>query len=363
MIGNGERQLILDAIFQNIADPMAICRVTEREDGQKDLVYVRVNDAYEKLNNTKRESLIGKLYSSVWKEDTTDWGGVMIRVAETGNTGYGEEFGDDAKSGFFEAESSVAPGYYQLFIFSPIPDWVVMIFRNMNTWRKVAVQLKKKEKLLRKLTAGLTLAEEKTRRTIAAKLHDSIGYSMVGMLHSLRTLYEEQRDAEQKMKVAAVVEKMERLLQETRSFTFDISPPILYEVGLSAALEARCDNLQITHGIKCAFKCEGKETNLDEDTKILLYQMTHELLVNVVKHAEATGVLVIIRWGAKNVQIIVEDDGKGFTPSKNNRKSNSGMGLFSIRERLRSVNGEMKIVSTPKKGTTVSLVAPIQSRE
>ena len=81
MIGDGERQLILDAIFQNIADPMAICRVTEREDGQKDLVYVRVNDAYEKLNNTKRESLIGKLYSSVWKEDTTDWGGVMIRVA------------------------------------------------------------------------------------------------------------------------------------------------------------------------------------------------------------------------------------------------------------------------------------------
>ena len=54
MIGDGERQLILDAIFQNIADPMAICRVTEREDGQKDLVYVRVNDAYEKLNNTKR---------------------------------------------------------------------------------------------------------------------------------------------------------------------------------------------------------------------------------------------------------------------------------------------------------------------
>ena len=148
MIGDGERQLILDAIFQNIADPMAICRVTEREDGQKDLVYVRVNDAYEKLNNTKRESLIGKLYSSVWKEDTTDWGGVMIRVAETGNTGYGEEFGDDAKSGFFEAESSVAPGYYQLFIFSPIPDWVVMIFRNMKTWRKVAVQLKKKRKIV-----------------------------------------------------------------------------------------------------------------------------------------------------------------------------------------------------------------------
>lgn len=363
MITDIHRDQILEAIFENIVDPLAICRIVDGANGKgKDLVYVRVNDAYEKINRMKREDLIGKLYSSVWKDDLEDWRGVMIRVAETGSTGFGTEYGNDVKSGFFEAESCVAPGFYQLFIFSPIPDWVVLIFRDMSTWHKIALQLKKKERLLRKLTANLTLAEEKTRRAIATKLHDSIGYSMVSMLHSLRGLCETQAEPENKNKVFAAVAEMEKLLQETRSFTFDISPPILYEVGLSAAIEARCEHLQATHGIKCTFKSEGEESDIGEDKKILLYQMVHELLVNVIKHAEASRVLVIIRWGMKNIQIIVEDDGNGFILA-NTKKSNSGMGLFSIKERLRSVGGKVKIVSTPQKGTTVSLITPITSHD
>lgn len=90
-----------------------------------------------------------------------------------------------------------------------------------------------------------------------------------------------------------------------------------------------------------------------------LFLMVHELLVNVLKHAEASYALVIVRWGVKKMQIVVEDDGKGFLVSKTKKSNSSGMGLFSIRERLRSVGGEMKIVSTPNKGTTISLVAPI----
>ena len=210
------------------------------------------------------------------------------------------------------------------------------------------------------VSINLTLAEEKTRRAIAAKLHDSIGYSMVSMLHILRNLHEAQSAPEDKKNVSSAIEEMEKLIQETRSFTFDISPPILYEVGLSAAIEARCEHMQANHGIKCSFKSEGKESNVGEEKKVLLYQMIHELLVNVIKHAEAANVLVIVRWGMKKIQIIVEDDGKGFS-HPNVRTSNTGMGLFSIRERLRSVGGEMKIVSVPLKGTTISLVAPISA--
>ena len=111
--------------FRISFDPLAICQIVDGANGKgKDLVYVRVNDAYEKINNMKREDLIGKLYSSVWKDDLEDWRGVMIRVAETGSTGFGTEYGNDVKSGF-EAKSCVAPGFLsKLFIFSPIPhDW------------------------------------------------------------------------------------------------------------------------------------------------------------------------------------------------------------------------------------------------
>ncbi len=352
-----EQKLVLDAIYQSIVDPIAICRIVESEDGtHKDLVYVRVNDAYEKINRMKKEELIGRMYSTVWAGDKEDWGGLMIRVAETGSTKIQAVGSPREKSGFFEGESSVAPGFYQLFTFSPIPGWVVLIFRDMEEWHKVALTLKKKERLLRELTSKLVLAEEKTRRQIATTLHDRIGYSMVSMLHSLRKL-EEAREGRRKSDVRNTIEEMEKLIQEVRSFTFDISPPSLYEVGLEAAIEARCDHLKSQQGLSCTFKCEGMEPDLDENTKIILYQMVHELLVNVVKHAKASNALVKVRWGGKKVQIVVEDDGVGFI--KNRRPTASGIGLFSIKERLYSFGGNMNIVSSPGGGTTVSLVVPL----
>ena len=146
MTNEKEREQILDAIYYNIVDPVAICRIIEEEGiPHKDLVYVRVNEAYEKINNMKRENLIGRRYSTVWANDKEDWGGVMIRVAETGST---KIYADDItpeKSGFFEAESSIAPGFYQLFTFSPLPGWVVLIFRDMEEWHKVAITLKKRK--------------------------------------------------------------------------------------------------------------------------------------------------------------------------------------------------------------------------
>lgn len=355
------KKVMVETIFLRINDPAAICRIVDKNDGcGKDLVYVKVNDAYEKINNMKRENLIGASYSSVWKDDISDWAKVMISVAETGLTGYGTEYGGDVKSGFFEAESIKAPGFWQLFIFSPIQDWVFLIFRDMAEWRKVALQLQKKEKALRKLLARLTLAEEKVRRDIAARLHDGIGYSMVSMLHSLRVLKELDVDKNSKDRIITAVEEMERLIGETRAFTFDISPPLLYEVGLSAALEARCEHLSVTYEINCRFKSEGAEHGLDQDTQIMLYQMTSELLTNIVKHAAASSIVIIIRWGMKKVQIFVEDNGKGFNPYTEKKSwTKSGTGLFSIKERLYTVGGEMKILSAPGEGTTISLIVPL----
>lgn len=226
MTNNDDSQYaLLKTIFSSISDPVAVCRITEKDGGGKDLVYVMVNDAYEKINNMKRENLIGASYSSVWKDDIEDWAKVMISVAETGVTGYGAEYGGDVKSGFFEVESIVAPGFWQLFIFSPLPGWVALIFRDMAEWRKVAVRLKRKEYDLRRLLAKLTLAEEKIRRDIAARLHDSIGYSMVSLLHTLRSFKSTGSGEECHAKIDAAVKEMEKLIAETRAFTFDISPP------------------------------------------------------------------------------------------------------------------------------------------
>ncbi|MDD4159647.1 MAG: sensor histidine kinase [Synergistaceae bacterium] len=370
-------QQILDAIFSSIFDPVSVYRVVKgRSDKLIDLEYERINDAYLKYYLTgkgfiKREDVIGRLYTEIWAgEENIGWENLMLRVASAECATFNEETNRYENSGYFEGQSSIIPGYYQMFAFSPIAGHVVSIFRDMSDLHTATKDLSIKEKQLiesreglRKLTTSLTLAEEKTRRSIATTLHDTLGYSMVSLLHALKDLRTSELTPDEKEnKLAQITYDMEKLIDDTRNFTFSISPPLLYELGLNAALESRCESIRASASIDCIFLTHGSEKKIPEDTKILLYQMAHELLANVSKHAKASRVLVQTRWGTKKIQLLVEDNGIGFTNGtfEQNIKKFSGMGLFSIRERLKTMGGKFDIVSEPGKGTTVSIVVPIK---
>ena len=374
------KQQILDAIFSSIFDPVAVYRVVKgRSDRLVDLEYERINDAY--LNYylirkgfTGREDVIGRLYTEVWAgEENSGWEELMLRVASADCANFNESTNRYENSGYYEGQSSFIPGYYQMFAFSPIIGHVVSIFRDMSDLHLATKDLSIKEKQLiesreglRRLTTSLTLAEEKTRRSIATTLHDTLGYSMVSLFHSIKELASSDlSDQEKEKRINKITVDMEKLIDDTRTFTFSISPPLLYELGLDAALASRCESIRNTTDIDCIFRTHGNERNIPEDTKVLLYQMVHELLVNVTKHANASKVLVQTRWGSKKVQLLVEDDGIGFTNGTFEQKIKefSGMGLFSIRERLKTMGGKFDIVSVQGKGTTVSILIPIEQSD
>ena len=373
------KQQILDAIFSSIFDPVAVYRVVRgRSDKPIDLEYERINDAYLNYYLTrkgfiKRDDVIGRLYTEVWAgEENSGWEELMLRVASANCACFNESTNRYENSGYFEGQSSMSPGYYQMFAFSPIIGHVVSIFRDMSDLHIATKDLSIKEKELiksreglRKLTTSLTLAEEKTRRYIATTLHDTLGYSMVSLFHAIKELKSSDLSlSEKEKKLDRITSDMEKLIDDTRAFTFSISPPLLYELGLDAALASRCESIRNTTGIDCLFCTHGNERKIPEDTKVLLYQMAHELLVNVTKHANASKVLVQTRWGAKKIQLLVEDDGIGFTNGTFEQKIKefSGMGLFSIRERLKTMGGKFDIVSVQGKGTTVSILVPIEQR-
>ena len=374
------KQQILDAIFSSIFDPVAVYRVVKgRSERLVDLEYERINDAY--LNYylirkgfTGREDVIGRLYTEVWAgEENSGWEELMLRVASADCANFNESTNRYENSGYYEGQSSFIPGYYQMFAFSPIIGHVVSIFRDMSDLHLATKDLSIKEKQLiesreglRRLTTSLTLAEEKTRRSIATTLHDTLGYSMVSLFHSIKELASSDlSDQEKEKRINKITVDMEKLIDDTRTFTFSISPPLLYELGLDAALASRCESIRNTTDIDCIFRTHGNERNIPEDTKVLLYQMAHELLVNVTKHANASKVLVQTRWGSKKVQLLVEDDGIGFTNGTFEQKIKefSGMGLFSIRERLKTMGGKFDIVSVQGKGTTVSILIPIEQSD
>jgi signal transduction histidine kinase len=146
--------------------------------------------------------------------------------------------------------------------------------------------------------------------------------------------------------------------------TFELSPPILYELGLEVALEWLAEQIQEKHGILANFEDDKEPKPLVNDVRVLLFQAVRELLINIVKHAQAHKVKISVRRENNNIKIIIEDDGVGFSTSEGRELGKTtGFGLFSIRERLKIYGGHLEVHSEPGKGTRVTLVAPLDQKE
>ena len=150
-------------------------------------------------------------------------------------------------------------------------------------------------------------------------------------------------------------ELIDDAIHETRALVFDLSPPVLYELGFVAAVEWLSDMLSERHGIKCEVKVVGGELLLDHDLRVTMYQLVRELLVNVTKHSGAKSATVSISETGGMLRVDVMDNGCGFSMSA----IGPGFGLFSIREKLKPLDGELKIDSTPGKGSTVGICIPL----
>lgn len=217
---------------------------------------------------------------------------------------------------------------------------------------------------LRSLASQLTLAEERERRRLAVHLHDQIGQNLALShikLEELRTSLKEAGLSELAGEVDHLAGLLKQAIEETQSLTFKISPPVLYDLGLEAALEWLTDRFSHQHGVLVYFESDRQPKPLAEDLKVLLFQAVQELLVNVVKHAEAHSLKVSMWRQGDYLRIGVEDDGVGFNPSVTGCRhgKDGGFGLFSIRERLRPLGGRLQVKSEPEGGTEVILSVPL----
>jgi len=153
-------------------------------------------------------------------------------------------------------------------------------------------------------------------------------------------------------------------IKSTRSLTFELSPPVLYELGFEAAMKWLVRQTRERHGLSTKFIDDGQPKPLDNDVCVLLFQAVRELLVNVAKHAQAHNVEVSTRRVGNEIQVRVEDDGVGFDISRTSTQgyTRNEFGLFSIRERLSHIGGYLNVESEPGQGARVTLVAPINHK-
>ena len=217
------------------------------------------------------------------------------------------------------------------------------------------------EAALRTLASQASLAEERERRRVATELHDRIAQPLAMAKLRLRALQPRVADPAVAGPVAEVCELLEGALADTRSLTFEISSPILYDLGFEAALEWLAEQLHARHGIACTFDDDGEPKALAEDLRVVLYQAVRELCTNIVKHARARTARIAVCRAGDTVRVEVVDDGVGFPPEEGAGRplTTRGFGLFSVRERLHYLGASLVIDSTPGRGSRITLVAPL----
>jgi len=234
--------------------------------------------------------------------------------------------------------------------------------RDVTEVHKAHARLAVNQKRLNSLATKLSLAEEQERRRIAVGVHDDIGQRLALAKLQLQTLLQSSAASQVAGVVDQVCELIDQTMQQARSLAFELSNPVLYEVGLEAAVESWLTRqIEQRTGIKCHFSSEISDIKLDQELAVVLFQAIRELLTNVVKHAKAKNIHVLMTRSQGKVVVTITDDGVGFDwRSVASGAGRRGLGLFNVKERLESVRGQLEIDSAPGKGTKACISVPLR---
>jgi len=217
---------------------------------------------------------------------------------------------------------------------------------------------------LRSLASQLQLAEERERRQLASDLHDSIGQILALSKWDLVRL-QKTAPADIADVLRKVTNQLDAAVKKARTLSFELSPSMLYDLGLEVALEDMAEQFSRETNITCRLESSGKRQPLPDAVKVFLYRSVRELLINVTKHAKATSVTVSLQSNDNELRVTVEDNGEGFDVSALDVPPGQtrGFGVLNIRERLRYIGGYFEIKSDYRRGTKVTLVAPTKTEE
>jgi len=254
-------------------------------------------------------------------------------------------------------ELTICPVFDENRLVTRIACWERDITQRKQAERKLGTY----QKRLKSLASDLLLTEEKERRRLAIDLHDSIGQSLAISRIKLDFLNQELKPGPLKDTIQDVTGLIKQTIQHTRTLTFQLSPPILYELGLEPALESLVEQMELLHGIKIGLFCDSRIEIPNEDMRILLFRTVQELMINVVKHAKTKEVSISLRRLTGQIKITVLDRGVGFDLNAKILSSDVtvGFGLFSIQERIQNAGGNFHIESTLGMGTEAVLTIPI----
>jgi signal transduction histidine kinase len=215
---------------------------------------------------------------------------------------------------------------------------------------KEQIQSKFQEELLK---TQLEIQEE-TFKTISEEIHDNIGQTLSFVKLNMNTLHVTLREGEEETWQESK-DLLTRVIQDLRNLSRSLNTDFIQDIGFINAVRQQLALLEKTGLYTTSLVVSGEQQSYSVHRELVLFRIVQESLNNIVKHAEATQILIRMHYKPERLSITVEDDGKGFEAERTTRDKNGGIGLRNMINRITLINGSIRINSSPGKGTLVSI--------
>jgi len=215
---------------------------------------------------------------------------------------------------------------------------------------RAAVAVDLSERVARDALRGIVAAQEHERERLARELHDETGQALTSILLGLKALEDAVTGEDARQAVGDLRERVVATLQDVRRLAVELRPKALDDFGLVPALERLTDGFAERTGISVDLEATGIDRRLPPEFETALYRIVQESLTNIVKHAQAKTVSIVLAQHGGGATAVIEDDGRGFDPL---RVGDGRFGLQGMRERIELLGGTMRIESRPGAGTSL----------
>ena len=235
----------------------------------------------------------------------------------------------------------------------------VELYRKTRELEDVNNELRLAEERLRHLTARLMQIQDSERRRIARDVHDGLGQYLVGVKMGIDQFARRlSNDLEGHQALSEISELLNQAITEARTISHLLHPPLLDEIGLESALSVYTEGFAKRSGIAVTLDVSPDLGRLDSEVETALFRVVQECLLNVHRHSNSATAGVLLTREGDEIKLQVFDDGVGMSHAQEPGGVGLGVGLPSIRERLRQLDGNLQVVSGGGKGTVVVAAIP-----
>lgn len=225
--------------------------------------------------------------------------------------------------------------------------------------RLATAELNHSREELRELTRHQQTLREEEQKRIAREIHDELGQMLTGLKLDIHMM-KKKVGAGMPTDLDELSSRVDDTIGSVRRIASELRPSILDDFGLIPAIEWQAGEFEAKAGIDCAFVCTDESVHLDPEAEAAVFRIVQEALTNVARHSDASAVCVTVENSDGHLNVMIEDDGRGFDPQ--HLTKTRSLGILGMRERARLIGASLDIRSRDHSGTVVALTVPINNR-